>query len=227
MSQNTLPQPTLTDVSHKHVLGKEHVSVRVGEAKGLWFQPRFIKESKVFYKVNEDISWVDDPDNKINGLLSGFPVAILIAKDLVMPVTHSRNSLEETKKTDAASAASSGGFLNYRAYSNGYIIKIPGPQVFSTDADETQLMPVALPASFFIPDDEYNNTVNGTQPSEGVNSSPADGVHAPAGGSTPVAPTITQDKMQEVLTKMLNEKVAELFKTMTPAAGAGAGGSTS
>jgi hypothetical protein len=35
MSQNTLSQPTLTDVSHKHVLGKEHVTVRVGEAKGL------------------------------------------------------------------------------------------------------------------------------------------------------------------------------------------------
>jgi hypothetical protein len=34
-SQNTLPQPTLTDVSHKHVLGKEHMTVRVGEAKGL------------------------------------------------------------------------------------------------------------------------------------------------------------------------------------------------
>jgi hypothetical protein len=35
MSQNTLPQPTLTDMSNKHVLGKEHVTVRVREAKGL------------------------------------------------------------------------------------------------------------------------------------------------------------------------------------------------
>jgi hypothetical protein len=29
------PTPTLTDASHKHVLGKEHVTVRVGEAKGV------------------------------------------------------------------------------------------------------------------------------------------------------------------------------------------------
>ncbi|KAF7344143.1 ZnMc domain-containing protein [Mycena venus] len=157
--------------------------------RGGWFQPQFFKESKAFYKVNKDISWVDDPDNKINGLLPGFPVAFLIAKDVVVRVTHSTSSSSDTKKVDSASAASSGGFLcfsysqssssnssattsNFQAYSNGYIIKIPGPQILGymiqkTDADETQLMPTALPADFFIPDDEYNNTVNGTQPSKG------------------------------------------------------------
>jgi hypothetical protein len=30
------PTLSLTDASHKHVLAKEHVTVRVGEAKGLF-----------------------------------------------------------------------------------------------------------------------------------------------------------------------------------------------
>jgi queuine/archaeosine tRNA-ribosyltransferase len=98
-------------------------------------------------QVNNHVSWrVEGPKGEvIGGLMPGFPVAFLIAKDVVR-VTHSGNSSAETKQADAASAVSSGGFLcfsysqssssksssrasNFQAYENGYIIKIPGPQV--------------------------------------------------------------------------------------------------
>ncbi|KAJ6575756.1 hypothetical protein DFH09DRAFT_1361850 [Mycena vulgaris] len=203
--------------------------------RGGWFQPQFFKESKAFYKVNNDISWVDDKANKVNGLMPGFPVAFLIAKDIVVRVTHAATNTSDSKTTDASSSASSGGFLcfsysksnssnssatasSFQAYSNGYIIKIPGPQILGymiqkTDSDDAELMPAELPADFFIPDDEYNKAVNG--PANGANPAPE---HSPAS----VSPAITQDKMQEALAKILNEKVAELFKSLslsTPAAG--------
>ncbi|KAJ6541052.1 hypothetical protein DFH09DRAFT_1089612 [Mycena vulgaris] len=223
--------------------------------RGGWFQPQFFKESKAFYKVwlsyilseylvnieqvNNDISWVDDKANKVNGLMPGFPVAFLIAKDIVVRVTHAATNTSDSKTTDASSSASSGGFLcfsysksnssnssatasSFQAYSNGYIIKIPGPQILGymiqkTDSDDAELMPAELPADFFIPDDEYNKAVNG--PANGANPAPE---HSPA----PVSPAITQDKMQEALAKMLNEKVAELFKSLSPSTPA-AGPSTS
>jgi hypothetical protein len=132
--------------------------------RGGWFQPQFFKESKAFYKVrlefsschhkmyltlnqvNKDISWVDDTDNKVRGLMPGFPVAFLIAKDIVIRVTHSASASSDSKTADAASSASSGGFLcfsysksssssssseasSFQAYSNGFLVKIPGPQV--------------------------------------------------------------------------------------------------
>jgi hypothetical protein len=65
-----------------------------------------------------------------------------------------------------------------------------------TDVDETLLMP----ADFFIPDEDYNNAVNGTTPVSGAKPAPADAVHAAPAAPTPA---ITQDKMQEVLEKML------------------------
>ncbi|KAJ7235845.1 hypothetical protein C8J57DRAFT_1571489 [Mycena rebaudengoi] len=196
--------------------------------RGGWFQPQFFKESKAFYKVNGDISWVDDKPNKVNGLMPGFPVAFLIAKDIVVRVTHSDTNSTNSKSSDAASSASSGGFLcfsyskssssnstatasNFRAFSNGYIIKIPGPQILGymiekTDSDDAHLMPAELPADFFIPDDDYNKGVNG-DPAHGAN--PADGAHPPEGNTA-----ITQDQLQKALSKMLDDKVGELFNAL-------------
>ncbi|KAJ7493835.1 hypothetical protein FB451DRAFT_1122358 [Mycena latifolia] len=135
--------------------------------RGGWFQPQFFKESKAFYKVNNDISWVDDKEHGINGLMPGFPIAFLIAKDIVVRVTHSATNTSDSKTSDASSAASSGGFLcfsysksssssssstasSFQSFSNGYMIKIPGPQILGymiqkTDSDEAQLMPTELP----------------------------------------------------------------------------------
>ncbi|KAJ7487013.1 hypothetical protein FB451DRAFT_1554137 [Mycena latifolia] len=212
--------------------------------RGGWFQPQFFKESKAFYKVNNDISWVDDKEHGINGLMPGFPIAFLIAKDIVVRVTHSATNTSDSKTSDASSAASSGGFLcfsysksssssssstasSFQSYSNGYIIKIPGPQILGymiqkTDSDEAQLMPTELPDDFFIPDEDYNNAVNGA-PAKGANPAPADS----AKPDTVVSPAITKDKMQEVLAKMLNDKVAELFNNLTPGSAPAAGPSTS
>ncbi|KAJ7153279.1 hypothetical protein C8R46DRAFT_1197359 [Mycena filopes] len=218
--------------------------------RGGWFQPQFFKESKAFYKVNDEISWIDNKAKGVNGLLPGFPIGFIIAKDIVVRVTHSAASSADTKKVDREAAASSGGFLcfsysqsdsknststssSFQAFSNGYIMKIPGPQILGymiqkTDTDDAHLMPSELPKDFFIPDEDYNNTVNGKGPAHGA--SPADGTtpgekKEPAHGassahdahSTPAGATITQDKMQEVLAKMLNDKVAEMFKTTTTA----------
>ncbi|KAJ6632397.1 hypothetical protein B0H10DRAFT_13911 [Mycena sp. CBHHK59/15] len=202
--------------------------------RGGWFQPQFFKESKAFYKVNQDISWVDNKTSNVTGLMPGFPVAFLIAKDIVVRVVHSASASTDSKANDQASSASSGGFLcfsyshsnssssssdssSFQSFNNGFIVKIPGPQILGymiqkTDGDAAQLMPATLPAGFFIPDDDYNNAVKGA-PANGVN--PESGVNtgkAPAtGGSTTAAPTITQEGLRDVLSKMLAEKVDELF----------------
>lgn len=83
-----------------------------------------------------------------------------------------------------------------------------------TDKDKTTPMPAELPPGFFIPDDEYNAGVNGGDPANGAN--PANGTDPEKGASPP--PTITQDKMREVLTKLLDEKVGELFGKLVPEA---------
>jgi hypothetical protein len=62
-------------------------------------------------QVNKDISWVDDTDNKVHGLMPGFPVGFLIVKGIVIRISHGTNTSSETKTADAASSASSGGFL--------------------------------------------------------------------------------------------------------------------
>ncbi|KAK7006414.1 hypothetical protein R3P38DRAFT_3602598 [Favolaschia claudopus] len=202
--------------------------------RGGWFQPQFFKESKTFYKVDPDITWTSaTPDampsilkgeTPVTGLMPGFPIAFLIAKDIVIRITHSSSSSAESKQADAASAASSGGLLcfsysnshsssststssNFQSYSNGFIVKIPGPQILGymiqlADPDQTKLMPATLPANFFIPDDDYNKGVEGGGgPDHTVN----------PGGPKAAAPTITQDKLREMLDKMLNDKIGELF----------------
>ncbi|KAK6980654.1 ZnMc domain-containing protein [Favolaschia claudopus] len=202
--------------------------------RGGWFQPQFFKESKTFYKVDPDVTWTSaTPDampnilkgeTPVTGLMPGFPIAFLIAKDIVIRITHSSSSSAESKQADAASAASSGGLLcfsysnshsssststssNFQSYSNGFIVKIPGPQILGymiqlADPDQTKLMPATLPTNFFIPDDEYNKGVEGGGgPDHTIN----------PGGSKADAPTITQDKLREMLDKMLNDKIGELF----------------
>jgi hypothetical protein len=95
--------------------------------------------------VNKEITWENKAD-KNNGLLPGYPVAFLIAKDIVVRIIHDKASSKEQKAASAANATSSGGCLcfsysqsdssrsssessGFQAFSNGYVIKIPGPQV--------------------------------------------------------------------------------------------------
>ncbi|KAJ7166226.1 hypothetical protein C8R46DRAFT_1192607 [Mycena filopes] len=206
--------------------------------RGGWFQPQFFKESKAFYKVNNDISWVDNKTGGVNGLMPGFPVAFLLVKDVIVRVTHSASAGSDSKTVDKTASQSSGGFLcfsysqnsqssttktanSFQSYSNGYIIKIPGPQILGymmekTDTDDAQPMPAEFnkDKDFFIPDDEYNKTVNGNQPGHTVVGAPAQDPAHPE-EPKPVSPAVTQEQMQEVLAKMVKEKIAELFGTMT------------
>ncbi|KAJ7351618.1 hypothetical protein DFH08DRAFT_957918 [Mycena albidolilacea] len=39
--------------------------------RGGWFQPQFFKESKVFYKVNSDITWTNATPQTIGDILKG------------------------------------------------------------------------------------------------------------------------------------------------------------
>ena len=87
-------------------------------------------------------------------------------------------------------------------------------------------MPATLPADFFIPDDEYNKAVAGDGPAHGI-ANPAD---AAKGKAPAAAPTISQDKLREVLTGMLDDKVSELFTKLSAPSSApatGGAGSTS
>ncbi|KAJ7772780.1 hypothetical protein B0H14DRAFT_3508886 [Mycena olivaceomarginata] len=121
--------------------------------------PQFFKESKEFYKASPDITWTNATpqtigdivkgDARATGLMPGFPIAFLLAKDLVIRINHGANASTDSKQTDATSAASSGGFLcfsysnsrsssststasSFQSYNNDYIIKIPGPQAALT-----------------------------------------------------------------------------------------------
>ncbi|KAJ7789948.1 hypothetical protein B0H13DRAFT_1676272, partial [Mycena leptocephala] len=115
-----------------------------------WFQPAFFQESKAYYKaseasfVNPNISWVDGP-NGVKGRIPGFPVAFLIVKDIMVRVVH-ESVTHNTLNRDREMAASSSRFLcfsynegssslgsalpsSFQAYANGYIVRIPGPQI--------------------------------------------------------------------------------------------------
>ncbi|KAJ7069144.1 hypothetical protein C8F01DRAFT_977064, partial [Mycena amicta] len=191
--------------------------------RGGWFQPQFFSESRAFYKVNPEISWAGP-----RGLLQGFPIAYLLVKDVVVRVTHQYIASASEKRNEAESAASAGGFLcfsysssssstsgsessSYQQFSNGYIVKIPGPQILGymvqlTGPDESELMPAELPKDFFIPDDEYERTLLGED------GQPVD----PSRGLEPEARKleITEEKLKKAMDAMLNEKVGELFRTL-------------
>ncbi|KAF7300633.1 ZnMc domain-containing protein [Mycena chlorophos] len=193
--------------------------------RGGWFQPQFFQESKAFYKVNPNITWNDGN----RGLMRGYPIGYLIVKDVTIRIVHSETSSADQKRAEQESSAASGGFLcfsysqsssssssatasSFSQYSNGYIVRIPGPQILGymmqkLDTDETTPMPAQLPDNFFIPDDEYNNAVAGGGAENGVN--PAHGVDPNA--PTMPEPTITASKMKEMLDRVLNEKIGELF----------------
>ncbi|KAJ7452613.1 hypothetical protein FB451DRAFT_1050784, partial [Mycena latifolia] len=192
--------------------------------RGGWFRPHFFKKSQSFYKVDKNVSWSDGQKNP-SGALTGFPIGILIAKDIVIKVVHTGTTSENTRKTDTEAAASSGGFLcfsysqssssnstsqskGFQTFSNGYVIKIPGPQILGymiqkTAADATEVMPATLPEGFLIPDSEYDAAQK-----------PA---HAPAIPSG--SPAVSEDKMKEVIGKLVSEKIGEIFKEMRSAPG--------
>ncbi|KAJ7196370.1 hypothetical protein GGX14DRAFT_574938 [Mycena pura] len=136
-----------------------------------------------------------------------------LIKILVFRLT---SNYSEVGGVTSSSSNSSSSSSSFQQYSNGYIVKIPGPQILgymiqTLDPDQTELMPRELPRGFFVPDDEYNKAITG--PEAGID---------PAHGAVP-EPTITQAKMREVLDKLLNEKIAELFTTTEPAAGSSSG----
>ncbi|KAF8526972.1 hypothetical protein BU17DRAFT_40150 [Hysterangium stoloniferum] len=198
--------------------------------RGGWFQPQFFKQSKAYYKVNRDISWVNG-DNGVKGLLPGYPVAFLIAKDIVIRVTHATSSSDEMKRFDESSSSSSGGVLcfsysrsesassqeaasNFQAYSNGFVVKIPGPQILGymiqkTDDDQSILMPTELPDDFFIPDEDYNSTLGGgDKPANAPKEDPA---------KSPASNTISADKLREVVTKMVGDRLNDIISQTSPA----------
>ncbi|KAF7321234.1 hypothetical protein HMN09_00212400 [Mycena chlorophos] len=190
--------------------------------RGGWFQPQFFAESQAFYKINPDITWNDGE----RGLLRAFPIGYLVVKDVTIRIVHAEASSADQKRAEQQSSAASGGFLcfsysqssassssetasSFSQYSNGYIVKIPGPQILGymmqkLDTDLTTEMPKELPDNFFIPDDEYNNTILDDGAQRGVN--PARDIQE----KVPEA-TITATKMREVLDRVLNEKIGELF----------------
>ncbi|KAK6988582.1 ZnMc domain-containing protein [Favolaschia claudopus] len=192
--------------------------------RGGWFQPQFFKESQAFYKINPNITWNNGDKDHPRGLLQGYPIGYLIVKDMMIRIVHTASSSEDAKRAERESSAASGGIFcfsysqssassssesasSFSQYNNGYIVKIPGPQILGymmqkLDADETEMMPAKLPDNFFIPDDEVDKTIIGGGPASGAN--PGGPAHAPE-------PTITPSKMREVLDKLLNEKIGELF----------------
>ncbi|KAJ7438411.1 hypothetical protein B0H11DRAFT_2105041 [Mycena galericulata] len=199
--------------------------------RGGWFQPQFFAESNAFFKVNPNISWDGD-----HGLMPGFPIGFLIVKDAIIRVTHAQSNIVDIQQNDARSAATAGGFLcfsmanssasnssstssSFEQYSNGFVVKIPGPQILGymiqkTGRDETELMPPKLPPGFFIPDDEYDRTVNGpAAPPHGIDGRDPGG---PANGKAPAqAPTISKERLREALDGMLGDKIDQLFETMS------------
>ncbi|KAJ7853778.1 hypothetical protein B0H14DRAFT_2580175 [Mycena olivaceomarginata] len=102
-------------------------------------------------RVNKDISWVDDTDNKVHGLMPGFPVGFLIAKDCGCGVV---------------------GFVRWFLM---LLLLEKQLKQLRMDSDEAELMPAQLPANFFISDDDYNKAVNGTQPDHDIVTNPAGG----------------------------------------------------
>ncbi|KAJ6449458.1 hypothetical protein C8R45DRAFT_1084236 [Mycena sanguinolenta] len=216
--------------------------------RGGWFQPQFFKESQTFYKVNKEITWTSATpqtmagilkgETPVTGLMPGFPIGFIIAKDIVVRITHGASSTTDSKATDMGSSASSGGILcfsyskssssnststssSFQSYSNGFVVKIPGPQILGymiqiCDPDQSKEMSATpLPANFFIPDDEYNQVVEGggAEPQHGINPG------GPNKAAEPPAPTVTQDRLREVLDKMLNEKIGEIFDEVKLASG--------
>ncbi|KAJ7203437.1 hypothetical protein C8J57DRAFT_1408070 [Mycena rebaudengoi] len=189
--------------------------------RGGWFRPHLFGQSNAYYKVNKDISWSDGKP-KPSGRLTGFPVGFLLAKDVIIRVIHNGVVSEIAKAAAQAQAAASGGCLcfsfsqssssnstsqskSFQSFSNGYIIKIPGPQILGymiqkTDADVAEPMPAKLPSGFLISDEDYRGDAK----------KPA---HAPAIPAK--SPTISQDKMEELAGKLLKEKIRELFKDMS------------
>nr|GAT54779.1 predicted protein [Mycena chlorophos] len=196
--------------------------------RGGWFQPQFFKQSQAFYKINKDITWVNqEVDGKtVKGLMPGFPVAFLLAKDIVIRITHSSTSSSDSSANDKANSEVGGGFLcfsiskgsasqsgsessNFEPRSNGYIVKIPGPQILGymiqeTDADQGELMPAKLDhEKFFVPKEEGDQTLKGAPDGSGTVAPDSDS-----------SPQITQEQLKEILANMMNDKIGELFKQL-------------
>ncbi|KAJ7017650.1 hypothetical protein C8F04DRAFT_1332481 [Mycena alexandri] len=179
--------------------------------------------------THKDIPGILTGETLVTGLMPGFPIAFLIVKDIAIRMTHGASAASNSKQTEMASAASSGGILcfsysnsssssststssSFQSYANGFVVKIPGPQILGymiqlADPDQTTVMEKTLPANFFIPDDEYNKVVEdgGNGPDHGLNPG------GPNKSVEPPAPTITQERLREVLDKMLNDRIGGIF----------------
>ncbi|KAF7299403.1 ZnMc domain-containing protein [Mycena indigotica] len=196
--------------------------------RGGWFQPQFFKQSNAFYKVNKGISWVDNAKEKVTGLMPGFPVAYILAKDIVIRITHDKSASKDSKTHDASNSASSGGILcfsysqsnsstndssssNFQAYSNGFVVKIPGPQILGyimekVAPDEGELMPSKLPEDFFIPDKQFEEKKLNQ---EHKLKSLAAGLEQPN-----EEPLLTREHLKEVLDTMMEDNIEELYEKL-------------
>ncbi|KAF7299383.1 ZnMc domain-containing protein [Mycena indigotica] len=198
--------------------------------RGGWFQPQFFKQSNAFYKVNKDISWtskVKNEKDKVTGLMPGFPIAFILAKDIVIRITHGTSQSEDRKKYDSHNSAASGGILcfsyaqsssssseasssNYEAYSNGFVVKIPGPQILGymvqkLNSDEGEMMPSKLPDGFLIPDKQYEKGKAKEKEQE------AKEKEHEAKARQESSPAVTHENLKDVVARMMEDKIEDLF----------------
>lgn len=138
---------------------------KVSFDRGGWFNPSIFKMSNAFYHLapmkvsgglsiadvkaknfQDKLSWFDSDGKSQPYILSSFPVAMAIAKDITIKVKTASGQSKSSKSVVQNSTASGGGFLCFSASSgsasknsseatfhgateDAYYIRIPGPQV--------------------------------------------------------------------------------------------------
>ncbi|KAH8826792.1 hypothetical protein DL96DRAFT_1801670 [Flagelloscypha sp. PMI_526] len=139
--------------------------------RGRWFYPQLFKQSASFYKSRPNISWAEGPvGSHSHGLLPGYPVGFIIAKDIMVRVKRSGVAESMMSGANSSSAAGAEGILcfssstnsstGFRSYSNGIEVRNPGPQIIGyiiekTGPDLSQPTPTKLHSSFSISEVEY------------------------------------------------------------------------
>ncbi|KAI0071193.1 hypothetical protein K474DRAFT_1712673 [Panus rudis PR-1116 ss-1] len=170
--------------------------------RGGWFQPQFFKQSHTFYNIfgarwnmipegttAREIASTGAYEKTGDGLLPAFPVGYVICKDITVKVFWAKSASEDDKQNYQKQSSSAGGVLiwsysssesesseskshSFQAYSDGFIVRIPGPQILGyvmqlTDRDATVPMPKTLPSGFLIPDSDYDVGIDGTNEGNG------------------------------------------------------------
>lgn len=153
-------------------------------------------------------------------------MGFLLVKDVIIRVCRAATNSENSVANSQSDSQAAGGILcfsyskssssksearasNFKAYSHGFEIKIPGPQILgyimqSTDTDDAQGMPKSLPANFFISDDEYDKNVAG---GGGKANAPALPAHRQAPPDANPSETV-----HDVLERLLTSRLDEIFR---------------